>query len=450
MVVTTKAPEKETIERPARTEVPLAEFAKKVAERQTFADIASYLVKITDLNNNPTKPMGLRDKELQKIAENLHKSSEKVGTPEFKRDIELLIGDLGGKNPLLKSFTRGNLNSIENFLKKNSGYFFEAFPSESTKEGHVKFVFAHGEEKSSEVKNEAGTKVTVRHFEIYGTNFPSSALFIIPHLVTKPEHEILVLMHQQEIDDVYRKLNHVKKVSTGERPDCEKLFSGHFFTDGYDILPKQIRMKLDGGIVNEGLRNLFASDKEYREEEVKEFANKIRESTGYDDKFLEVRLLTLRMLFKASQKYNFDSQDSKNSFTDAVREMHKVHEERHSKNLAHGIRTNTSTDEKIAYLAMINSSALKETGIPYLALSMVLANDVKAMEEKLKTMPTAADPSANKLSEFIESHAKAGWEIVKEMEKQIGSTLGIGKLNETDIKRMAMEMEKSLLYSYRS
>lgn len=447
---------------------PFSKVAKRVDEKQTFADIALSLVRITDLNNDLGKLKEVRDKELQNIAKQLREAAKKVGTPEFQRDIDIFTEHLKENNPLLKSFVSGNLESIQNFLRKN-GYFFEAFPLESNKDGYVKFAYAHGEEndKLREVTNEAGVRVTKRVYDIYGTTFPSSYLAIIPHLIRKDEHEVVSLIHQQELDVLKDKLTHVKKVSEGGKPDYEKLFSGHFFTDGRDVLPKEVYKKLDSKLVEEGLKNLFASNENYSEQKVIDFANKIRETTGHDDKFLEVKLLTLRMLFKASQTYDFNSQESVDSFKNAFTEMHKVHEGRHSKNKAWGIEISAADDERTAYLDMINSNQHKLTGIPFLTLSMNLTGYASAMEEKPQRQ-TYAHPSIAESKNFIECHQKAGWDITVDMARQAAemcgikgypekyltdgdkqSILSLGRLDEGEIKGIALSLESSLLYSHK-
>ncbi|MEM3555820.1 MAG: hypothetical protein QXF56_03840 [Candidatus Micrarchaeia archaeon] len=440
---------------------PFSKAVKKIDEKQTLAEITHSLVKITDLNNNLLISNERRKKELQKIASELKLSAKKVGTPEFQRDIELLSEHLKESNPLLKSFVSGNLESIQLFLRRR-GYFFEAFPIES-KDGYVKFAYAHGEEneKLREVANEAGVKVTKRVFNIYGTNSPSSYFAIIPHLLRKDEHELYILIHQNEIDEVKGRMNHVKEVSEGGAINREKLFTGHFFTDGYDVLPKQIYTKLDSQLLKDGLKNLFASNKEYDEAKVIKFANKIRETTGHDDRMLEVKLLTLRMLFQASQKYNFASQESINLFRDAFTQMHKVHEERHSKNNAWKIKLSASDDEKLAYLEMMQGSKLKQDGIPFLALSINLMGFANSMEEKT---PKVVHPSIQESQHYIECHKKAGYEIVLEMAKQAAEIYGIkgypekyltdgdkktilalGRLDETEIKKLAIQLESSFL-----
>jgi len=445
-----------------KEEIPIEPFSKvvrRVDEKQTLAEITHQLVRIADLNNSTLLPKEQREKELQQIANELKLSAKKIGTPEFQRDIELLSHHLKESNPLLKSFVTGNLESIQLFLRRR-GYFFEAFPAES-KDGYVKFLYAHGEEdeKLREVTNEAGVKVTKRVFNIYGTNFPSSYFAIIPHLLRKDEHELYMLIHQQEIDDVMKKMNYVKEASQGGRINYE-LFKGHFFTDGYDVLPKQIYDKLNPQLLKEGLKNLFASNDEYDEGKVIEFANKIRETTGHDDKLLEVKLLTLRMLFQASKKYD-SSEELADLFKKAFTEMHKAHEERHSKNKAWGIKLSASDDEKLAYLEMMQGSKLEQNGIPFLALSINLMNFANSMDEKT---PKVIRPSIQEPQHYLECHKKAGYEVVVEMAKQSAEIHGIkghpekyltdgdkkailslGRLDETEIKKLAIQLESSFL-----
>lgn len=440
---------------------PFPKVARRIDEKQTLAEITHSLVRITELNNNLLIQKDERGKELQRLAEELKSAAKKVGTPEFQRDIDILSQHLKEDNPLLKPFVTGNLESIQLFLRRR-GYFFEAFPVES-KDGYVKFAYAHGEEneKLREVANEAGVKVTKRVFNIYGTTFPSSYFSIIPHLLRKDEHELYMLIHQQELDDVRERMLHIKKVCEGEKPDHNKLFSGHFFTDGYDILPKQILQKLDSKLVAGGLKNLFATNEEYSERKLMEFADRIRETTGHDDKMLEVKLLTLRMLFQASERYDLTSQRSLDSFRNAFTEMHKAHEERHSKNKAWGIKLSPSDDEKLAYLEMIHRNQLGRDGIPFLALSINLMGYANSMAESAKSsFPTPMDEALR----FIESHKRAGYEITVEMARQAAemhgikgypekylsdrdkqAVLSLGRLDETEIKRIAISLESSLL-----
>jgi len=476
MPVTTKMPERNTaLEEPVRIEVSLSELAgdvskkktslKDVARKQTFAEIAHYLVEITKLNNDFSMAKEERVKELQKIAEKLCKAAEDVGTQEFKTDIKTFVGYMKENNPLLLSLTSKNLEKIETFIMKN-GYFFEAFPIESVGE-NVRFAFATGEEKSCTEKTEGDAKVTTRVFNIYGTNSPSSFLLIIPHFIKKDEHEIVVLNHQGEVDKVIDKLEHIKDVSMGAKPDYAKLFTGHYFTAGYDILPEEVYNKLDKNGVNvkEGLRNLFASDNEsrddcYKEQRVIDFANEIRKETGHDDRFLEVKLLTLRMLFKASQQYDFSSEDSKKSFMEAMSEIHRVHEERHSKNRAWKMKIASPDNEKTAYLAEIHGNKPQQhNGMPFLVLCIPLIGYTSTKEEE-PGKQVYAHPSVSESRSFIESHDLAGYDIIVDMAKELGrrrhiqvypekyltdgdkgSILALGRLYEFEIRKDAILLD---------